>query len=138
MLAYDTLLARHVAIKFVAELEPSPEVRQRFLVEARAAARLQHPNVAAVYRVGELEQQPYIISEFVRGETLDRIELPVPWTRALEIGIDLARGLAAAHRKGVLHCDIKPGNAILTDEGTAKLLDFGLARLIESESPQLN
>jgi serine/threonine protein kinase/formylglycine-generating enzyme required for sulfatase activity len=130
-LAYDAVLAREVAIKFVSALNPSPTARQRFLTEARAAARLQHPNVVAVYRVGEIEGRPYLISEFVRGETLDRVPMPLHWTRALEIGIGLARGLAAAHRKGVLHRDIKPGNAILAEDGTPKLLDFSLAKLDE-------
>jgi formylglycine-generating enzyme required for sulfatase activity len=130
-LAYDTLLARHVAVKFVASLEPDAAGRQRFLTEARAAARIQHPNVVGVYRVGELEEHPYLISEFVRGQTLDRIPKPMPWRDALQIGVELARGLGAAHRKGVLHRDIKPSNAILAEDGTAKLFDFGLAKLLE-------
>src|SRR4051812_44033028 len=107
-LAYDTLLDRMVAVKFISAIEPNSETRERFLIEARAAARLQHPNVAAVYRVGELDKRPYIISEFIRGTTLDQLELPIPWKRALELGVFLARGLAAAHRHGVLHRDIKP------------------------------
>jgi serine/threonine protein kinase/formylglycine-generating enzyme required for sulfatase activity len=130
-LAYDTLLARYVAVKFVSALDPSAAARQRFLTEARAAARLQHPNVVTIYRVGELDQRPYIISEFVRGESLDKMSKPVHWTRALEIGIGLARGLATAHRKGVLHRDIKPANVIIAEDGNPKLLDFGLAKLIE-------
>ena len=107
-------------------------MREQFLNEARAAARLQHPNVVSVYRVGEIDGHPYIISEFVRGQNLDRIKLPMPWNRALELGIGLARGLAAAHRRGVLHRDIKPGNVILANEGQIKILDFGLAKFIES------
>jgi serine/threonine protein kinase/formylglycine-generating enzyme required for sulfatase activity len=130
-LANDTLLDRMVAVKFISVVDPNSEARDRFLIEARAAARLQHPNVAAVYRVGELEHQPYIISEFIRGKTLDTIELPIAWRRALELGIPLARGLAAAHRHGVLHRDIKPGNAILADDGEVKLVDFGLAKLTD-------
>lgn len=130
-LAYDTVLARHVAVKFIATLNPGPSARRRFLVEARAAARLQHPNVVTIHRVGELEQQPYLVSEFVGGQPLDRLPRPMPWPRVLQIGVDLARGLAAAHRQGVLHRDIKPGNAILADDGRAKLLDFGLAKLLE-------
>jgi serine/threonine protein kinase/formylglycine-generating enzyme required for sulfatase activity len=130
-LAYDTLLARYVAVKFVATSQPSEAARQRFLTEARAAARLAHPNVVAVHRVGELDGRPYLVSEFVRGQTLDRLEKPIPWQRALAIAIDLARGLAGAHREGVLHRDVKPGNAILAEDGTAKLFDFGLAKLVE-------
>jgi eukaryotic-like serine/threonine-protein kinase len=135
-LAHDRLLDRPVAVKFIAaDLEADVGARERFYVEARAAARLQHPNVVAVYRVGELEQRPYLISEFVRGERLDRLPRPMPWQRALELAIGLARGLAAAHRRGVLHRDIKPANTILAENGDIKLLDFGLAKLIDSAVP---
>src|SRR5205814_6933059 len=122
-LAQDTLLDRPVAVKFIASVDPNPQERERFLVEARAIARLQHPNVVTIYRVGEVTGQPYLISEFVRGETLDKLAKPAPWQRALRIAQGLARGLAAAHRSGVLHRDIKPANAILSDDGEAKLLD---------------
>jgi serine/threonine protein kinase/formylglycine-generating enzyme required for sulfatase activity len=125
--AYDTVLARHVAVKILDAT--GDEARGRFLVEARAAARIQHPNVVAVHRVGELEGRPYLISELVRGRRLDEIGRPIPWRRALEIAVGLARGLAAAHRSGILHRDINPGNAMLADDGHAKLLDFGLAKV---------
>ncbi len=128
-LAEDAVLARPVAIKFIAGVEPDLEARQRFLMEARAAARIQHPNVVGVYRVGELDDRPYIVSEFVRGKSLAEHPLPIPWLQVVAIAIDLARGLAAAHRRGVVHCDIKPGNAMVTDEGVAKLVDFGLSRV---------
>ncbi|MBL9004383.1 MAG: protein kinase [Myxococcales bacterium] len=143
-LGQDTLLDRPVAIKFISAINPDVLMREQFLNEARAAARLQHPNVVSVYRVGEIDGHPYIISEFVRGQNLDRIKLPMPWTRALELGIGLARGLAAAHRRGVLHRDIKPGNVIMATEGQVKILDFGLAKFIESsirdvvEQPETN
>src|SRR5258706_10785062 len=97
-------------------------------MEARAAARIQHPNVVSVYRVGELGDRPYIVSELVRGKSLAQSPRPMTAAAALDIAIDLARGLAAAHRRGVVHCDIKPGNAMITDDGIAKLVDFGLAR----------
>ena len=109
-LGHDTLLDRPVAIKFISAIDPDAAMREQFLREARAAARLQHPNVVTIYRVGEIDGRPYIISEFVRGQNLDHVKLPMPWTRALELGIGLARGLATAHRRGVLHRDIKPGN----------------------------
>ncbi|MDY7225993.1 bifunctional serine/threonine-protein kinase/formylglycine-generating enzyme family protein [Hyalangium rubrum] len=128
-LAHDTLLERPVAVKFIPAL--GPNALARFLVEARAAARIQHPNVVTLYRVGQLEDQPYLISEFIRGVSLDRLAKPVPSERALSIGKDLARGLSAAHRRGVLHRDIKPGNAVLTESGEVKLLDFGLAKLLD-------
>jgi formylglycine-generating enzyme required for sulfatase activity len=132
-LADDKVLARKVAIKFVATAGPGDGSRERLLNEARAAARVQHPNVVSLYRVGALPTGPYLVTEFARGQTLDRLPRPVPWAKVLEIGVDLARGLAAAHRKGVLHCDIKPQNAILTEEGGAKLLDFGLATLLRGQ-----
>ncbi|WP_224363500.1 bifunctional serine/threonine-protein kinase/formylglycine-generating enzyme family protein [Hyalangium versicolor] len=128
-LAHDTLLERPVAVKFIPAL--GQNALARFLVEARAAARIQHPNVVTLYRVGQLEDQPYLISEFIRGVSLDRLAKPVPSERALSIGKDLARGLSAAHRRGVLHRDIKPGNAVLTESGEVKLLDFGLAKLLD-------
>ena len=128
-LAHDTLLERPVAVKFVRALGPG--ALARFLVEARAAARLQHPHVVTLYRVGQLESHPYLVSEFVRGSSLDRLPRPLPWERVLSLGKDLARGLGAAHRRGVLHRDIKPGNAILTESGEVKLLDFGLAKLLD-------
>lgn len=133
-LARDMLLDRLVAVKFLSAIHPDTGGREQLLQEARAAARLQHPNVVSIYRVGEIDGHPFIISEFVRGRSLDALERPVPWRRALELGIGLARGLAAAHRRGVLHRDIKPGNAILTEDGEVKLLDFGLAKLVEGHS----
>lgn len=129
-LAEDAMLARPVAIKFIAGTHPDQAARQRFLMEARTAARIQHPNVVGVYRVGELDGRPYIVSELVRGTQLGELATPVTWTKALDIAIDLARGLAAAHRRGVVHCDIKPGNAMVTSDGVAKLVDFGLARVV--------
>ena len=133
--AEDTILERQVAVKVISGIDPDPASMERFMLEARAAARLQHPNVLSVYRVGELDGRPYLISELIRGKTLDEIEVPMPWERALELGVGLSRGLAAAHRRGVLHRDIKPSNAILTDEGEVKLLDFGLAKLLDAGAP---
>ncbi|WP_437526195.1 SUMF1/EgtB/PvdO family nonheme iron enzyme [Sorangium sp. So ce726] len=130
-LAHDTLLDRMVAVKFIRAATADAEVRARLLAEARAAARIQHPNVVAVFRVGELRGRLFVVSEFVRGQSLDRVDIPMPSRRVLELGAGLARGLAAAHRRGVLHLDIKPANAVLTAEGEAKLLDFGLAKLLE-------
>jgi len=129
-LAQDELLERHVAVKFIPTIDD--DALARFLVEARAAARIQHPNVATLYRVGQLDDRPYLIYEYVRGTSLDRLPRPVDPADVLRIAIDLTRGLAAAHRRGVLHRDIKPANAILAETGEAKLLDFGVAKLVES------
>lgn len=107
-LAYDTLLDRPVAIKFLSAGSTDATARERLLTEARAAARLQHPNVVTVFRIGEIDGLSYIVSEYVRGKSLDRMTLPVPYAEALALGIGIARGLAAAHRRGVLHRDIKP------------------------------
>lgn len=131
-LAYDALLDRLTAIKFLDPRQEDPGNR-RLLVEARALARLQHPNVAAIYRVGETEGRPFLVSEYVRGKSLDRLSTPLDEAEVRRIGIALARGLAAAHRRGVLHRDIKPANAILSDTGEAKLVDFGLAKLLDAE-----
>ena len=136
-LAHDTVLDRLVAVKFIAELPAHDAVRQRFLTEARAAARVQHPNIITVYRVGEIGPRPYLISEYVRGDSLDKLARPVAWPRLLAIAIGLTRGLAAAHRRGVLHRDLKPANAILSEAGDVKLLDFGLAKLLELVAPPL-
>ncbi|HZI05631.1 MAG TPA: serine/threonine-protein kinase, partial [Archangium sp.] len=131
-LAHDTLLERTVAVKFIPALDD--EALSRFLVEARAAARLQHPNVATLYRAGQFEDVPYLVSEYIRGTNLERLPKPLPSERVLAIGIGLARGLAAAHRRGVLHRDLKPGNAMLDESGEVKLLDFGLAKLLDVPS----
>jgi serine/threonine protein kinase/formylglycine-generating enzyme required for sulfatase activity len=128
-LGHDTLLDRAVAIKFVAAGSPDAATRERFRIEARAIARLQHPNVVAIYRVGELDGRPYLISEYVRGRNLAQLALPLAPARVVRIGLGLSRGLAAAHRRGVLHRDLKPANAILDDDDEVKLLDFGLAKL---------
>ena len=133
-LAQDTLLDRAVAVKFI----PAPDAvwLSRFLVEARAAARVQHPNVASLYRVGQVGDYAYLVSEYVGGQSLDRVQGPLPQDRLVEIAEALARGLAAAHRGGVLHRDIKPGNAVVDAKGEAKLVDFGLARIIGARSDE--
>src|SRR3954453_6583929 len=132
-LARDSLLDRPVAVKFVRAEDPV--ARARLFDEARAIARLQHPNVVAIYRVAEVAGHPYMVSEYVQGGVRHELPRPMPWRAVLDIAIDLARGLAAAHRRGVLHRDVKPANAILADDGCAKLLDFGLATIVDRGPP---
>lgn len=133
-LARDARLNRQVALKSLSD--PSldiPDARARLLQEARAAARLTHPNIAAIHDILDCDPRPCIVMEYVQGETLAAIVArgPMPAAQALSIGIQLADGLAHAHAAGVIHRDLKPANVILTAEGTAKILDFGVARIRE-------
>lgn len=130
-LARDTLLDRDVALKLVPPELLDEEAKARFIREARALARVAHPNVVTVHRVGEVDRRPYLVTELVRGSSLSEQPTPMPWRSALRLGIGMARGLTAAHRKHVLHRDIKPANVMLDDAGEVKLVDFGLAKIDE-------
>ncbi len=130
-LGHDRRLDRPVAVKFISGI-PGDVERARFLVEARAIARLSHPNVVTIFRAGEILRHPYLVSELIVGTSLAELPRPVAPERLLPIAVGLARGLAAAHRRGVLHRDIKPANVILADDGDVKLLDFGVAKLIDA------
>ncbi len=133
--ARDPRLNRDVAIKLLhSDALASPDRRARFAAEARAASALNHPNIVTVYDVGEVDGQPFIVSEYIDGETL-RITTargPIPIRRLLEIAVQIVAALAAAHGAGITHRDLKPDNIMLTKDGRIKLLDFGIAKLAAS------
>jgi len=132
-LAQDTVAGRRVALKLCVARQPDAGTLASFAIEARAISRIEHPNVVAMYRAGEVGGRPYLVYEYVEGQCLVELRPPLPWRRVLDIAVGLARGLRAAHQRGVLHRDIKPGNAILAPDGTVKLLDFGLATFVGAE-----
>jgi Tol biopolymer transport system component len=132
--AKDSRLGRDVAIKVLpAAFSSDPERLRRFDQEARTAGTLNHRNILAIFDVGSHDGMPYVVSELLHGDTL-RERLPaggLPRRKAIEYGVQIARGLAAAHAKGVIHRDLKPENLFVTNDGTVKILDFGLAKLVE-------
>jgi serine/threonine protein kinase len=130
--AEDTRLKRTVALKFLSpELTADPEARQRFIQEAQAAAALSHPNICVIYEVGDSDERSFIAMEYVEGETLRRkiMKGPLIPEVALDMAAQIAEGLCEAHKKGIIHRDIKSANIIVTERGQAKIMDFGLAKL---------
>src|SRR5205814_5218541 len=105
---------------------------RRFEQEARAAAALNHPNILAVFQMGTYEGAPYLVSELLEGGTLREqlVRGPMPLRKAVDYGVQIARGLAAAHEKGIAHRDLKPENLFVIKDGRVKILDFGLAQLL--------
>src|SRR5262245_2485652 len=137
--ARDTRLGRDVALKVLPEhLAQNPAALSRFEREAKVVAALSHPNILALYDVGAEHGVSFSVTELLEGETL-RSRLgrgAVPWREAVEIGVAVADGLAAAHTKGIVHRDVKPDNIFLTFDGRVKILDFGLARVNPPAAPQ--
>lgn len=135
LLAHDAELGREVAVKLLDEgLAADPSFRARFAREARVAAGLSHPNVVAVFDVGEAEGRPFIVMELVPGQTLEerlRGEGALRAVDVLTIARQVCAGLEHAHSNGLVHRDLKPGNLIERDDGTVKIADFGIARAVE-------
>jgi eukaryotic-like serine/threonine-protein kinase len=136
--AFDPMIGRTVAIKLFPRELASGEGRERFFKEARVVGQLSHPSIIAVHDMGieEASSTPYLVMEFVEGQPLERIldKGNVPYPRASAWAAEVAVALGVAHRKGVIHGDVKPANVLVTEEGRIKLMDFGMARLASRDS----
>ena len=138
--AHDPLISRLVAVKLFPKELALGEQRQKFFQEARVVGQLSHPSIITLHDMGvdEATQTPYLVMEYLEGQPLDRIlekgSIPVP--KACAWAGEVASALGAAHRKGVIHGDVKPANMLITDDGRVKLMDFGMARLASLDSKE--
>ncbi|HTT33146.1 MAG TPA: serine/threonine-protein kinase [Methylomirabilota bacterium] len=136
--AHDPMIGRLVAVKLFPKELAAGEARQRFLKEARVVGQLSHPAIITLHDMGidEATQTPYLVMEFLEGQPLDRIldKGSIPFPKACAWAGEVASALGVAHRKGVIHGDVKPANMLITDDGRVKLMDFGMARLASHDT----
>src|SRR5208283_2242552 len=138
--AEDTKLGRRVALKFLSrDFEQAPYALERFKQEARAASALNHPNICTIYAIEEGDGQRFIAMELLEGQSLNEKinRIPLPLDKIIDLGIQISDALDVAHSKGIVHRDLKPANLFITPRGQAKILDFGLAKLIHERRPAL-
>jgi len=137
--AEDTRLGRNVALKFLPEeMQQDSTARKRFLREAKSAAALDHPYICHIHEVGEAEGKSFICMEYIQGQTLSQklTEGPLPLKNALQMAVEVAEALEAAHKNDIVHRDLKPANIMLTPEGHVKIMDFGLAKRVTPPDDQ--
>jgi serine/threonine protein kinase len=136
--AHDPMIGRLVAVKLFPKELAKGDARQRFLQEARVVGQLSHPSIITLHDMGidEATQTPYLVMEFLDGQPLDRIleKGSIPLSKACAWAAEMASALGVAHRKGVIHGDVKPANMLITDDGRVKLMDFGMARLASRDT----
>ena len=134
-IARDTKLGRRVAIKFLQSSHP--ELTQRFILEARATARCSHENIVVIHEVGEWNGSPFMVLEYLRGSPMNEVlegGHKLPPARVVELMVPVVRALVCAHEQGIVHRDLKPDNIFITESGTIKVLDFGIAKVLQSDA----